>query len=266
MFFILLRTRTTSVFRNTVNSIIGWNRPVEVGIVGDAKLVLRQMVQEARDRCKGREELPWIEECKTEYKNWRGRMEAGATSDAVPIHPLRLFKEVSDFLDREAIVVADGGETGNLVRSCFRSYYPGHLVDHHPSSCLGAAIPMGIAAKLAKPDNQVLIYNGDGSFAINGMEFDTAVRHNIPIVVVIANNGCWGTVRRRQQRLFGREIGAELGFTRYDRLVEDLGGYGEWVEKPEDIRPALQRAFSSGLPACVNVKIDPGVEPPSRRE
>ncbi len=117
-----------------------------------------------------------------------------------------ISNQLEDFLDREAIVVVDGGDTGRSGRYCFRAYYPGRRLDHHPMSCLGSAIPIGIAAKLAKPDNQVLIYNGDGSFAINGMEFDTAVRHNIPIVAVIVNNGCWGTCKHRQQRLFGREI------------------------------------------------------------
>jgi acetolactate synthase-1/2/3 large subunit len=240
--------------------MIGENRPIEVGIVGDAKLVLKAMVEEARDSCKGRKELPWVQKCQTQYKKGREAFEEGARSDAVPINPCRLLKEVSSFLDREAILTADGGETGGLVRSYFKCYYPGHMLDHHPMSCLGSGIPFGIAAKLAKPDHQVLTYNGDGSFCINGMEFDTAVRHRIPLVVVVANNGCWGTVRRRQNRLFGREIGAQLGWTRYDKLVEDLGGHGQWVERPEDIRPALQRAFDSGLPACVNVKTDPNIK------
>ncbi len=240
--------------------MIGQNRPIEVGIVGDAKLVLRGMVEEARDRCKGRKELPWVQESQAQYKKWRGAFEVDARSEAVPINPCRLLKEVSNFLGREAILTTDGGETGGLVRSYFRSYYPGHMVDHHPMSCLGSGIPFGIAAKLAKPDRRVLTYNGDGSFCINGMEFDTAVRHHIPLVVVVANNGCWGTVKRRQHRLFGREIGAQLGWTRYEKLVEDLGGHGEWVERPEDIRPALERAFASGLPACVNVKTDPNIK------
>lgn len=246
-------------------SVIGQNRPVEVGIIGDAKLVLKQMVEEARDRCRSREALPWVEECKTEYKNWRARLEAGATSDAVPIHPARLWKEVRDFLNREAIVVTDGGETGAWGSSFFRAYYPGHMLDHYPSHGLGSGIPFGIAAKLAKPDNQVLICNGDGSFGYNGMEFDTAARHHIPIVAVIANNGCWGTCKHRQDRVFGRDVGVELGFTRYDRVVEALGGHGEWVEKPRDIHPALQRAFASGIPACVNVKTDPNIAPVERQ-
>jgi acetolactate synthase-1/2/3 large subunit len=240
-------------------SVIGQNRPIDIGIIGDAKLVLKQMADEARDRCKGREESLWIEECRAAYKKWRETFEAGADSDAVPIHPARLRKEIKDFLDRDAIVTVDGGEAGQWGRLSFNAYYPGHLIDHTPNAQLGSAFPFGIGAKLAKPDKQVLVFNGDGAWAINGMEFDTAVRHNIPVVNVVSNNGCWGTCIHRSERLYGRAIGVELGFTRYDKVVEALGGYGEWVEKPEDIRPALQRAFASGLPACVNVKTDPSV-------
>ena len=125
---------------------------------------------------------------------------------------------------------------------------------------MGFAIPAGIAAKLAEPSNQVLVFSGDGAFGFNGMEFDTAIRHNIPIVNVISNNGCWGTCIHRSQRLCNRATNVELGFTRYDAVVKALGGYGEWVEKPEEIRPALHRAFTSGLPACVNVKTDSSIE------
>lgn len=242
-------------------STIGQNRPIEVGIIGDARLVLRQMAEKARDKTGWSKEPAWVGECRTEYQKWRERVEAAAASNTVPIHPARLWAEVRGFLDREAIVAVDGGLTGTYCRRVFNAYYPGRLLDHGPHAQLGSSIPFGIAAKLARPQNQVLICLGDGAFGISGMEFDTAVRHHVPVVAVIANNGCWGVCYHRQKRLFGREVGVQLGFTRYDRVVEALGGYGEWVEKPEDIRPALQRAFASGIPACVNVKIDPDYGP-----
>jgi len=125
--------------------------------------------------------------------------------------------------------------------------------------CLGVGIPFGIAAKLARPDKQVLILSGDGSFGFNVMEYNTAVRHQTPIVTVINNDGAWGMIKHDQEAAFGAErvIATELGVTRYDKVVEALGGYGEYVERPGEIRPALERAFSSGLPACVNVRVDP---------
>ncbi|MBI2858217.1 MAG: thiamine pyrophosphate-binding protein [Chloroflexi bacterium] len=239
--------------------VIGKNRRIEVGIAGDAKAVLKQMVEEARDRCRGRQDLPWVKEHQGLCNVWRQRLEAGADSNAVPIHPARLMKEVSGFLDRDAIIACDGGYTGVLGETLFRVYHPGHLLDHHHLGKLGTAVPFGVAAKLAKPANQVLVFTGDGAFGYNGMEVDTAIRYKVPIVVVIANNGCWVTCRNRMLKNFGRTTGIDLGFSRYDKMVEAFGGHGEWVERPEDIRPALQRAFASGLPACVNVKIDPTI-------
>ncbi|MFC2065470.1 thiamine pyrophosphate-binding protein [Chloroflexota bacterium] len=237
--------------------VIGQNRPVEVGIVGDARAILRQMIEEARDSCKGRMHLSgWIEECTAEYKSWRQCLDAEANSDAVPIHPARLWKEVTDFLGRDTVVTIEGGEQGIWANHVLKAYSPGHMLNHFPLGGLGAGIPFGIAAKLANPDKRVLVCCGDGAFLITGMELDTAVRHNIPIVVVVSNNGCWGTCFHRQLKTYGRTTGTVLGHTRYDKLVEALGGHGEWVEKPDDIRPALERAFQSGLPACVNIKTD----------
>jgi acetolactate synthase-1/2/3 large subunit len=125
-----------------------------------------------------------------------------------------------------------------------------------PTGTLGVGTSYAIAARLARPEKQVLLLSGDGSFGLNPMEFDTMVRHNLPVVCVISNDGGWGMIRRFQiSQGRGRAVGSELtGFARYDKLVESLGGYGEAVERPEDIRPALERAFASGLPACLNVR------------
>ncbi|MBI2857806.1 MAG: thiamine pyrophosphate-binding protein [Chloroflexi bacterium] len=238
---------------------IGQNRPVDIGLVGDPKAILGQMVLDCRDKCGVRPDLPWIQHCSILYRQYRQKLEDGANSDAIPIHPARLWKEVFDCISREAIVATDGGNAAWWARSFFKASYPGHLLDTEPRGLLGSAIPFAIAAKLARPDKQVLVCNGDGSFGINGMEFDTAARHGIPIVAVVANNGCWATCTNRQVRLFGQErvVGTRLGFTRYEKMVADLGGYGEWVENPGDIKPALKRALASGVPACINVKIDP---------
>ena len=235
---------------------IGRNRPIDIGIIGDAKAVLSQMIDEARDRCQGREELPWVKECQQLMKGQQEQLEGLMNQGSVPIHPARLCREIRDFLDRDATIIVDGGEISGWGFRSLRSYEPGHFLGVTPTGTLGIGTAYAMAARLARPDEQVLLLSGDGSFGLNAMEFDTMVRHQIPIVSVISNDGAWGMILREQKtKGTDRIIGTELGFVRYDKVVEALGGYGEAVEKPEDIRPAIERAFASGQPACVNVRV-----------
>ncbi|MDZ4231113.1 MAG: thiamine pyrophosphate-binding protein [Dehalococcoidales bacterium] len=234
---------------------IGRNRPIDIGIMGDAKAVLGQMIEEARDRCKNRQELPWVEECRAYIRDRQKQLEVNMNSDSSPVHPARLCKEVRDFLDRDATIVLDGGDITLWGAAVLRSYEVGHWLDNTPTGCLGSGTAFAMAAKAARPDKQVFLLNGDGSFGLNAMEFDTMVRHKLPVVCAIGNDGAWGLIKHGQQAHGAdRVIGTELGFVRYDKMVEALGGYGEAVETPRDIRPALERAFASGLPACINVK------------
>lgn len=234
---------------------LGRNRPIDIGIAGDAKAVLRRMVEAARERCKGRTESPWIEECRAYVKGRQEQLEADMSSDSVPVHPARLCREIRDYLDRDATIVMDGGNTTIWGAAVLKSYLPGHWLDNGPTGCLGVGVPFAMAAKVARPDKQVVLLNGDGSFGLNGMEFDTMVRHGIPVVCVVCNDEAWGMMMHPQQAMGeDRVVGTRLGFRPYDRMVQGLGGYGEAVERPEDIRPALARAFASGLPACINVR------------
>jgi len=229
---------------------IGRNRPVDVGIVGDAKVVLRQLITEGRDAFHGRKELPWIDTLRGYEKRAQEKPLALLNSDQMPIHPLRLCKEVRDFMDRDAIIVVDGHETLNFARQSIPTHSPGHRVNAGPNGCMGVAVPFGLGAKVAKPNTQVIVLSGDGSFGMNGMEIDTMVRHNIPALIVISNNGGWAGAGVMN-------AGRDLGFSRYDKMAEVFGAYGEYVEKPQDIRPALERAAASGKPAVVNVITDP---------
>ena len=234
---------------------VGRNRCIDVGIVGDARAVIEQIFDGVRDKTKARKTSPWIEECKAYFNNRQQQLEAEMNSDSVPIHPARLCKEIRDFIDRDAIIAMDGGDTTVWGAAVLKGYKPGHWLDNGPTGCLGVGVPFAVAAKVAYPDKQVVLLNGDGSFGLNGMEFDTMIRHKLPVVCVICNDEAWGMIMHPQQaRGADRVVGTRLGFGRYDRMVEGLGGYGEAVEKPEDIRPALKRAFASGLPACVNVR------------
>ncbi len=239
---------------------IGRNRAVEVGIVGDVKHVLRQLTQEYSRRAPMRKEPAWVERLKQAEARIQQAEEPYLNSDAVPIHPLRLCKEVRNFLDRDATVIGDGGEIVQFASRVLAAYYPGHWLDPGQLGCLGVGTGFAMAAKLARPDKQVLIMNGDGSFGLNAMEFDTMVRHCLPVVSVIGNDGAWGQMKHGYLARYGRCVGVELApGTRYDKMVGALGGYGEFVERPEDIRPALERAFASERPACVNVITDPDV-------
>ncbi|MBI2287787.1 MAG: thiamine pyrophosphate-binding protein [Chloroflexi bacterium] len=243
---------------------IGHNRPIDVGICGDAKAVLKQMIDEARDRCKGRKELPWVAECRDYLKGRREQLELNMNSDIMPMHPARMCKEISEFLDKDATIVMDGADITLWANTIFRANQPDHWFDNAPTGCLGLGTGFAIAAKIARPDKQVFLLNGDGAFGFNSMEFDTMVRHNIPVVCVVGNDGGWGQIKQGQVARGGKVFATELGYVRYDKMVEGLGGYGEFVEEPEDIKPALKRAFASGLPACINVKCA-GVGGPSRR-
>lgn len=229
---------------------IGKNRPVDIGIVGDAKTVLQQMLDLVQGKFNPKKDTPWIEALREQDIKGQARLEPFMTSDETPIHPLRLCKEVSDFMDRDGILVVDGQEILNYGRQSIPTYVPGHRLNSGPFGTMGVGVPFGLGAKVAKPDKQVLVLHGDGSFGMNAMEMDTAVRHNIPIVTVISLNGGWTADPA------GGKIGRDLGYQRYEKMMDAFGGHGEYVEKPADIRPALERAFASGKAAIVNVKTD----------
>jgi thiamine pyrophosphate-dependent acetolactate synthase large subunit-like protein len=229
---------------------IGRNRPVDVGIVGDVKTVLRQLIEEGRGAFKGRKELAWIETLRGYNQRSIEKSAALLNSDAVPIHPLRLCKEVRDFMDRDAIIIVDGHEILNFARQSIPIFAPGHSINAGPNGCMGVAVPFGMGAKVAKPNTQVIVLSGDGSFGFNGIEVDTMIRHKIPAMIVISNNGGWAS-------LGGMSAGRDLDFSRYDKMAEVFGGHGEFVEKPQDIRPALERAKASGKVSVVNVITDP---------
>ena len=229
---------------------IAHNRPVDVGIVGDAKAVLEQMLQLVRGKFEPQKETPWIDALREQDLKGQARLEPFMHSDAVPIHPLRLCKEVRDFLPRDGILVVDGQEILNYGRQSIPTHTPGHRLNSGPFGTMGVGVPFGVGAKAAKPDKPVLVLHGDGSFGMNAMEMDTAVRHNLPIVTVISLNGGWTADPE------GGKIGRQLGYQRYEKLMDAFGGHGEYVEQPADIRPALERAFASGKAAIVNVKTD----------
>ena len=231
-------------------SELNHNRVADVPIAGDARAVLEQLTREARGKVDRSRYARWISKLKVLDTEKASEMDKQMSSEDTPIHPLRLCKEVRDFLKRDAILVVDGQEILNYGRQSIPTYVPGHRLNSGAFGCMGVGLPFGVGAKIAKPNTQVVVLHGDGSFGINGMEIDTAVRHKIPVLCVISNNGGW-TADPKQDK-----PGRNLGYSRYDKMAMDFGAHGEYCEKPHEIRPALERAAASGKPAVVNVVTD----------
>ncbi len=235
---------------------IGRNREAQLGIAGDCREVLRQMISAAKGR-KWPSRGPWLEALGT-AKDARSRAFAHVLDgDATPIHPHRLAHDIAASLKDDAIIVADGGEAADWIGSAVRAKNPGCFLSHGYLGCLGVGLPFGAAAKLAFPDRQVLVVTGDGSVGLNFAEFDTMARHNLPVVTVVFNDSAWGMSKHGQQiMLQGRTVATELGLIHYEKAAEGFGCHAELVAQPQEIVPALQRAFASGRPACLNVIID----------
>ncbi len=207
----------------------------------------------------------WVKELRAAEAELREGERAELEDPRVPLHPMRLYAELATVIDRDAIVIGDGGDYVSYAGRVVDSYHPGCWLDPGPFGCLGTGPGYALAAKLAHPDRQVVLLLGDGAFGFSGMEFDTLARHGVSVVGVMGNNGIWGLEKHPMEFLYGYSVAAELRpETRYDQVVEALGGHGELVRSPEEVRPALERALASGLPALVNVLTDPAVAYPRR--
>jgi acetolactate synthase-1/2/3 large subunit len=236
------------------------HRPPAAAIYGDLKRSLEMLAGRVAGSPRRRD---WLEALATEEAARRDKERPLFASATAPVHPARLVHEVDSFCDPDAILIGDGGDFVSFAGRLIERDRPALWMDAGPFGCLGAGPGYALAAKVAHPDRQVLLLAGDGAFGFSAMEFDTFVRHRLPVVCVIGNNGIWALEKHPMEGLFGKSIVADLRpGVRYDRVVEALGGYGELVEKPEDIRPALDRAFKAGVPACINVLCDPKAEYP----
>ncbi len=228
-------------------------RYVDIPIVGDCKMVLQQVLDGIGAKVNTDTYKTWRQKLAEGETAKRGGSGANKYAEDGDIHPVRLLEEIRNFAKRDAILCVDGQETLNFGRQTMPTFAPGHRLNSGPFGTMGVGLPFGVGAKVAKPDKQVIVVHGDGSFGLNAMELDTAVRHKIPILVVISLNGGWTADPKREKP------GRDLGYTRFDKMAEALGCYGEYVERPEDIRPALERAqakVDDGMVAVVNVKTD----------
>jgi acetolactate synthase-1/2/3 large subunit len=237
---------------------IGRNRGVAVGMVGDVSRVLDQMTQEAANH--QWKELGWIEELRS-VRAGQAEWAENLARPETPMHALSVHKAVKSILRPDDCLVFDGGDFCHFGRSFLPALRPKRWLYVSSLGMLGSSLPSALAAKLAYPDSRVIMLTGDGAFGFNGMEFDTAVRHNLSIVALLGNDAAWGIDRQIQLGLYGRPVATELRQARYDQVVQSLGAYGEFVERPEDLEPALQRALTAGRPALLNVAVQRAISP-----
>jgi len=239
-------------------TLIGHNRASDIGLVGNLGANLDALNAALADGG-GVDFSDYSATLREVEVEAEAALTAQLDSDEVPIDPQRLCREIADFVaaDDDMIIIGDGGDIVAQASKVLKVPENGTWMDPGPLGTLGVGMPFALAAQLANPDRKVLIIYGDGSFGLNGMEFDTAVRFGLPIVGIVGNDAAWGQMMRPQAMIYGEDrlVATELAYTRYDKVVEALGGHGEHVTKPNDIAGALERAFAAGKPALINVEM-----------
>ena len=240
-------------------------RPVAAELYGALEATLEALATAASGDGAAAEREEWLASLRAIEGEKRAGEAAELADPRAPLHPMRIYGELAQLLDRDAIVVGDGGDFVSYAGRLVDSYEPGCWLDPGPFGCLGSGPGYALAAKLARPDRQVVLLLGDGAFGFAGTELDTLARHGVAVVGVMGNNGIWALEKHPMEFLYGYSVVADLRpGTRYDLMAQALGCDGEFVQRPDELRPALERAFSSGRPTLVNVLTDPSVAYPRR--
>ena len=231
------------------------NRAADIALECNARLLLEAL----SEGLNGVRYDDWLATLRAEEDRRLSKQRGWTESADSPVNHFRFAAEIDRVIDANTLVIGDGGDIVSACAKVINITQPGQWLDPGPLGCLGVGVPFAIAAKHLYPEKRVLIINGDGAFGLNGFEFDTAARFNLPIVSIVGNDAGWGQIRTPALNLLGERgrVATSLALTRYDRVVEALGGYGEHVEDPAEIAPALERAFACGKPACINVPLDP---------
>jgi len=236
---------------------IGRNRAVEVGLVSDTQSALLALAA----TCAKKDRSSYLAGLREKEQHKLARQGEFEASDQVPVHHFRLARALSDVANAcaDPMFIADGGNWVAIAAKVIALQRPGRWLDPGPLGCLGVGAPFAIASKLLHPERTVFVIQGDGSFGLNGFDYDTALRFGLPMVCVVGNDAAWGQIRLPQVQMFGEDKspGTQLAPTRYDEIVKAMGGHGEHVTDPKQIRGALERAVKSNTVACVNVMLDP---------
>jgi acetolactate synthase-1/2/3 large subunit len=246
---------------------VGKNRDIDLGLVGDPGAILAAVEQAASGRKDNgsAKRKGWLQELRAEEGRLDEERMPKLRSDAQPIHPLRLCYEINEFLTEDSIYIGDGGDIVTFSGGVVQPRQPGHWMDPGPLGTLGVGVPFAMAAKLVQPKKEVVCLFGDGAFPLTGWDFDTMVRFNLPFVGIVGNNSAWNQIRFGQISKYGAERGNVanlLSDVKFSKFAEMLGGYGEEIRDPKQIRPALERARASGKPSLINVWIDPNAYSP----
>ena len=233
---------------------MGKNRSFEVGIVGDMNSVLTEMTDSV-NKHDFRKPSGWIERLSFARGEFLRHVTAAENSDSVPVHPLRICKEVRELFGDDATISIDGGDTALFSFMAFNHYHPAHVLSTGPIGGIGQGVPFALAGKLARPDKPSVLISGDGAFGYGVIEYDVGLKHNLPIITIVSSDQAWGIVRHPQIKRYGldRAVATDLRSINYERLAQALDCHGELVTTPDEIRPALQRAADAGVPAVVNV-------------
>jgi acetolactate synthase-1/2/3 large subunit len=238
-------------------------RPVAAELYGALPATLGALQSGASGVVSAREQ--WVSSLRAAETEKRAAEAEELADPRAPLHPMRIYGELAQVLDRDAIVVGDGGDFVSYAGRLIDSYAPGCWLDPGPYGCLGSGLGYALAAKLARPGRQVVLLLGDGALGFAGMELDTLARHGVAVVGVVGNNGIWALEKHPMEAMYGYSVVADLRpETRYDLVAEALGCDGALVREPGELRPALERALGSGRPTLVNVLTDPSVAYPRR--
>jgi len=256
-----LRKEATVVQIDMNYGTVGKNRDISLGLVGDVGAILGAVADAATGRIgkPGALHADWLAELRAEEAKLVEKRLPSLKSDAQPIHPLRLVHEINEFLTEDTVYIGDGGDIVTFSGGVVQPRSPGHWMDPGPLGTLGVGTAFAMASKLTQPEKEVLVLFGDGAFGLTGWDFETMVRFNLPFIGVVGNNSAWNQIRFGQISRYGEDKGNVanlLGDVRFDQFATMLGGYGENVEDPADIGPALRRARESGKPSLINVVID----------
>jgi acetolactate synthase-1/2/3 large subunit len=268
-----LRADATVVQIDMDYRTVGKNRDISLGLVGDVGKILQAVTEASTGRSNNgaKQREAWLEELRAGEKTAYEKLLPDLKSESVPINPYRVAYELNEFITDDTIYIGDGGDVVTITAQAVKPRQPGHWMDPGPLGTLGVGTPFAMAAKFAHPNKEVLCYFGDGSFSLTGWDFETCVRFNLPFLGVIGNNSAMNQIRCGQIIKYGEsrgEIGNRLGNVEYSKFAQMLGGYGEEVRDPKQIRPALERgraAVASGKPALINIWVDIDVWAPGTK-